>query len=350
MGVNHPGLQLSMEELIRIVRREAVATIQNASIGRAGLRVYDGGSITIQGGGLFVTGTESVSGLLSVSGRLLGSGELVWSGPWELSGAGDITGPVDIDGNTTINGTSKFVGPMTVNGTSKFVGNMTVDGQSKFDGAWDFAGNGKIQGNVDITGALDVKNRLTVGATGYIDVGPIRLDRAHASGGRIVSTVSYLNLDAVTAVVSLAPGFIAENGYFDRVRVNGPLEVTGSKQFVIDHPSRQDHVLRHAATESPVSGVEYAGTIQLDSDGEAVVELPDYFEALTNEDGRTAHLTAIGRPFPVGYDPIADGRMTVYGDPGRELSWLVKAARRDEHGGHFTVEEQVIGPLRKEDS
>ena len=324
MGVNHPGLQLSLEELIRIVRREAVATIQNASIGRAGLRVYDGGSITIQGGGLFVTGTESVSGLLSVTGRLLGSGELVWSGPWELAGAGDITGPVSIDGNITINGQSRFVG------------------------AWDFAGNGKIQGNVDITGALDVKNRLTVGSAGYIDVGPIRLDRAHANGGRIVSTVSYLNLDAVTAVVSLAPGFIAQNGYFDRVRVNGPLEVTGSKQFVIDHPSRRDHVLRHAATESPVSGVEYGGTIRLNSNGEASVELPDYFEALTNPEGRTAHLTAIGRPFPVGYEPITGGRMTVYGEPNRDISWLVKAARRDEHGGRFTVEEQIIGPMREE--
>lgn len=114
MGVDHPGLTMTMADLIRTIRRIAKATIQNASIGRAGIRVYDGGWIRIEDGGLSVTGTADVSGYLNISGKLTGTGEFAWSGPlrltgplvvdgtWDLNGAGDIAGNVNVTGNITV--------------------------------------------------------------------------------------------------------------------------------------------------------------------------------------------------------------------------------------------------------
>ncbi len=138
MGVDHPGLPFSMQDLIRTVRRIARQTIQNASIGRAGIRVYDGGWIRIEDGGLQVTGTASVSGTLT------GSGTFDWTGPMNLKGAQNVTGP------TTFVGKVDITGPLDVLGT------------------WKLTGNGEIIGDVDLKGILRLLSDLLVKAGGRI--------------------------------------------------------------------------------------------------------------------------------------------------------------------------------------
>lgn len=117
----------------------------------------------------------------------------------------------------------------------------------------------------------------------------------------------------------------AQNG---PVLVVGGLTVSGTKNFVMDHPTKPGHSLKHASTESPHNGVEYWGSGTLDAAGEAVVELPEYFEALTYVANRNVQLTPVGSTAaPLGADRIADGKFTVYGSPGHEFNWLVKAVR-----------------------
>jgi hypothetical protein len=118
----------------------------------------------------------------------------------------------------------------------------------------------------------------------------------------------------------------AQNG---PVLVIGGLTVSGTKNFVMDHPTQPGYMLKHASTESPHNGVEYWGTVTLDANGEAVVTLPDYFEALTYPENRNIQLTAIGRTsWPVSADRISGGSFTVYGAAGQDVDWLVKAVRR----------------------
>lgn len=113
------------------------------------------------------------------------------------------------------------------------------------------------------------------------------------------------------------------------VLITGGLTVTGTKNFVMDHPTKPGYILKHASTESPHNGVEYWGTVTLDSNGEAVVVLPAYFEALTAPDNRNVQVTAIGRAtVPVSADRISGGSFTVYGAAGQEVDWLVKAVRQ----------------------
>ena len=128
MGVDHPGLQFTMADLVRTIRRVAKATIQNASIGRAGIRVYDGGWIRIEDGGLSVTGTADVSGYLNITGTLTGSGSFEWSGPMEITGATTITGPLTVEGSWDLNGDGEIRGNVTVlSGGRIKVGNIVLD-------------------------------------------------------------------------------------------------------------------------------------------------------------------------------------------------------------------------------
>lgn len=116
--------------------------------------------------------------------------------------------------------------------------------------------------------------------------------------------------------------------------VSGSLSVGGSKQFVMEHPSKSGHLLRHAATESPVSGVEYWGEAVTGADGAAVVELPAYFEDLVKPAGRAVLVTPQGAP--ATWSGIEAGAFTVTAEPGTRFSWLVKGERI---GADFPAEE-----------
>lgn len=123
----------------------------------------------------------------------------------------------------------------------------------------------------------------------------------------------------------------------------GNLSIQGDKNFVIEHPTRQGRALIHSSTESPMAGIEYTGTAELNDAGAAVVNLPEYFEALAADDSRTVHLTPVGRPFMVGADPVEGGKFTAYGDPGRSVSWLVKARRAGmEYDAEPLIEDSPI--------
>lgn len=125
---------------------------------------------------------------------------------------------------------------------------------------------------------------------------------------------------------------IASSGFNFILNSASDLRVNGSpyKTFIIDHPVDPDRYLVHAATESPHSGVEYWGETTLNEDGQAVVELPGYFEALTLKEGRYVSVNTCSdglRNASATYPE--DGRFTIFGGPGLRVTWLVKAIRAD---------------------
>lgn len=123
------ALRQEINELKRQIRQLGTATIQNSSIGRAGIRVYDGGVITIENGGLRVIGWIDVDGEIRVAGTLRGTGELVWTGKITASGQTDLTGPTKVTGAFTVDGLTKLLKTLTVEGGGKIqVGTaMTLD-------------------------------------------------------------------------------------------------------------------------------------------------------------------------------------------------------------------------------
>jgi len=134
----------------------------------------------------------------------------------------------------------------------------------------------------------------------------------------------------------LEPWGIGYAGYFNGyVEVNGDLVATGLifaplKLFLIDHPQDPEHkYLRHFCAEGPEPNTFYRGVVKADSKGEAIVELPPYFEALNTD--FSYHLTPIGDWANLYVkEKIRNNRFVIGGaKPGMEISWLVIAKRND---------------------
>ncbi len=102
--------------------------------------------------------------------------------------------------------------------------------------------------------------------------------------------------------------------------------------FTIDHPlDPANQTLSHSFVESPDMMNVYNGNVVLDRNGEAWVQLPEWFEAL-NKDYRY-QLTCIGGFAPVYVSTeIANNRFQIGGDqPGLKVSWQVTGIRRDAY-------------------
>ena len=102
------------------------------------------------------------------------------------------------------------------------------------------------------------------------------------------------------------------------------------KAFTIDHPlDPETKVLRHFSTEGPEALVIYSGTALLDASGEAVVQLPDYFDALAR-DSRT-QLTARNESMPGLFAGEVEGNSLFIGGgaPDGNVYWQVTAERDD---------------------
>lgn len=119
-------------------------------------------------------------------------------------------------------------------------------------------------------------------------------------------------------------------GYFDGpVRVLSYLYKQGSG-FEIDHRlDPANKYLRHSFVESSDMLNFYNGNVILDKNGEAWIDLPQWFEAL-NKDFRY-QVTCIASYAPVYIaEKIAKNRFKIAGgSPQMEVSWQVTGIRRD---------------------
>ncbi len=117
------------------------------------------------------------------------------------------------------------------------------------------------------------------------------------------------------------------------VSVIGTLSKSGGS-FKIDHPQDPENMyLSHSFVESPDMKNIYDGVVSLDRQGQAIVTLPSYFNALNQE--FRYQLTCIG-----GYAPVyiaaeiesltnAQQFAIAGGTPGLKVSWQVTGIRHD---------------------
>lgn len=128
-------------------------------------------------------------------------------------------------------------------------------------------------------------------------------------------------------------------GYFlGRARVTGDLIVDGdctgcTGPSKIDHPlDPENKYLYHSAVKSQDMMNIYNGNVTLDDKGEAVVQMPEWFEALNQE--FRYQLTAIGAPGPNLYiaEEIKDNHFKIGGGKtGMKVSWMVTGIRHDPY-------------------
>jgi hypothetical protein len=134
------------------------------------------------------------------------------------------------------------------------------------------------------------------------------------------------------------------------LRVTGNLTVDGSLSkgsgsFKIDHPlDPTTKYLYHSFVESPDMMNVYNGNAVLDENGEAVVELAEWFEAL-NSDFRY-QLTTIGgfAPVYVAEEINSNHFRIAGGQPGMKVSWQVTGIRQDAYARARRIPVEEMKP------
>jgi hypothetical protein len=158
--------------------------------------------------------------------------------------------------------------------------------------------------------------------------------RGHSATGYGISATSQnigLYGKNVTSGTEAYLGALSFAGdFYGNVSVHGTLSKSGGS-FKIDHPlDPANKTLSHSFVESPDMMNIYNGLATLDALGEAIIELPAWFEAL-NRDYRY-QLTSIGAPAPNLHvaEKVVNGRFRISGGPRHgEVSWQVTGIRHD---------------------
>lgn len=134
-------------------------------------------------------------------------------------------------------------------------------------------------------------------------------------------------------------------GYFSgNARVTGTLS-KGGGSFMIDHPlDPENKYLFHSFVESPDMMNVYNGNVATDAMGKAVVELPDYFEAL-NKDFRY-QLTVIGDFAQAAIaEEVSNNQFVIRTDkPNVKVSWQVTGIRKDAFAEANRIQVEVEKP------
>lgn len=126
------------------------------------------------------------------------------------------------------------------------------------------------------------------------------------------------------------------------VFANGDMGASGIKPFYIDHPTEPaTKYLRHFAIESNEVLNVYRGNVILNSNGEATVTLPNYFEAINTN--FSYNLTAIGSKSEVYIkEEIQNNQFKIAGGlPNQKISWQVYAERNDAYLQQFPEKRAV---------
>ncbi len=252
-----------------------------------------------------------------------------------------------------LNVTSADYQAATVQSSNGF-GTWLALGNTNSGHTWNFltatSGNAEGAGNLGITdltgtstiwleGYTNITNNLVVTATpdtSLFGLGAISGYGANGdgSGGVFMGGAPAGGLVGGEGIVAYAGGTDTGDGPYAGLFIGDVLvtgEVTGSAvPMRIDHPlDPANKYLEHSAVQSPDMMNIYNGNVVTDASGEAVVNLPDWFETL-NRDFRY-QLTAIGQQAQAWISSeIANRTFAIKTDkPNVKISWQVTGIRQD---------------------
>lgn len=207
-------------------------------------------------------------------------------------------------------------------------------------GAWGVAG--QAQSTSSAQAAIYGSNLRTSGGHGVFGVGfNGTVGQTGQSQGFAVYGENFDNIAPLGNGIGVAGkgyyGVLGEDRYLGGqagaygVYSNGALGATGTKTFRIDHPKDPENkFLRHFSMESNEVLNIYRGTISFDANGEAVVELPDYFNDINKN--TSYQLTPIGAYMALYIKEKVNEKnqfVIAGGIAGKEVSWAVYAERND---------------------
>jgi hypothetical protein len=226
------------------------------------------------------------------------------------------------------------------------------------------AANSTIGGGSGLLSLGGTGNDASPGGNGLVGFGGSATTGSGGTGGSLIGGVSTAGNggDGLFAVGALGVGVGKKGGrgivaipgggaggataglagdFLGDVEISGNLS-KGGGSFKIDHPlDPENKYLYHSFVESPDMKNIYDGNVTTDENGEAVVQLPDWFEAL-NKDFRY-QLTVLGAfAQAIVAQKVKGNRFIVKTSvPGVEVSWQVTGIRKDAYAEKHRIPVEV---------
>ncbi len=264
-----------------------------------------------------------------------GSSNYIQNTTTQQSGNFNISGSGTIGGNLTVAGTLNATLPSN---SPNYIQNTTTQ-QSNTN--FNISGDGKVGGTLratttNITGATE---RL-LNVQGSSPLGTWITLNNSTTGGHNWSIISTGESNGEGAGKLLFYDLANNTGRLllsdSGANITGDLTVSGAisgatKNFKIDHPlDPLNKTLTYTSVESPDMMNIYNGNITTDANGDAIVTMPNYFEAL-NKDFRY-QLTVIGTfAQAIVMEKIKGNIFKIKTDkPNVEVSWQVTGIRHDK--------------------
>jgi len=301
-------------------------------------------TITQSGDGLSIAAPNLLAAVAS-NGTLTGNGSgaapLGVAVPLSLSGSGTPT--LSIDNNSSLGmlarGGTGCGGGLSLNNGCAAVNATGGSGFSRpfengIGGTGMFAFGGGSDGPG--TGGIGVSARGGGGGRGGVGVLAEGSDGLGFGGAGLV---------AIAGAGPLGNGLAGS--FSGNVHIEGTLSKSAGS-FKIDHPlDPANKYLSHSFVEAPDMKNIYDGNVTTDQNGEAIVTLPDYFEAL-NRDFRY-QLTVIGQfAQAIVASKISGNSFTIRTDrPGVEVSWQVTGVRQDAYANKHRIPVEEEKPERE---
>lgn len=303
-------------------------------------------------GGTGVFGSSStgqgVTGLSNTGYGAQGTSVTGYSGVYGSSAHNGVYGETASTGDSGVYGHNSSSGWGVFGGSTSGYGVEGTTG-SGFSGVYGTGAHNGLYGETSSatdSGVYGHNGGTGVGVTGVSASGDGVYGRTDFDGsfGIVGAVLKYSNGTQVGASI-YGQNFSGIAGYFNgSVTVNGTLTKSGGS-FKIDDPlDPADKYLSHSFVESPDMKNVYDGIATLDANGEAVVQLPDWFQAL-NRDFRY-QLTCIGGYAPVYISgKVAHNQFQIAGGrSGLEVSWQVTGIRQDAWANAHRIPVEEVKP------
>lgn len=286
---------------------------------------------------LFVLAMLMASGFVEAQAQVSGSGTPGTIAKWRSSTTLGDSSIKESGSNVAIGTSPASAFKLRVSGTSTagIRGENTGSGSGvSGEGS---SGNG-VEGNSNSASGVR-------GSTSAIDT--------HQAGVFAISSTTnalraetFSNNTSAAAVYGLSFGSAYAGRFAGNVSVTGTLS-KGAGSFKIDHPlDPENKYLYHSFVESPDMMNIYNGNIVTNENGEAIVTMPDYFEAL-NTDFRY-QLTVIGTfAQAIVGEEIKGNRFVIKtNQPNVKVSWQVTGVRQDA----FAKKNRIKVEVEKDES
>lgn len=252
---------------------------------------------------------------------------------YSIDGSSNRFFTIDTSGNVLINRTSNSgYGKLNVDGGADFTGgnvllcrdsgNVIIGTTTSYT-KLTVSNGGSTRSGITISDTNTSSLMLFAGNSSPSVIASDAYDLVFKRGATVgvdngTETMRISNSNGNVGIGTTTPGY--------KLEVNGSFAAT-TKSFLIDHPTKEGMKLRYGSLEGPENGVYVRGRLR----GSNIIELPDYWSGLVDEDSITVNLTAVGKSQNLYVSYMGDGFIRVENETDTNIDcfYTVFAERKD---------------------